>query len=118
MPPKVSAGPATAAPVVFSVPPIWSVPPLTVTVPLRMFVPLRIAVPESSLVKLPVPRATAPLMVMFPAPPTLRFWLSAITELALLRVSVPASAAMRAVPARVIVPPKVFVPLMLRSAPS
>ena len=34
VPPKVRAGPASAAPVVFSVPPTWSVPPLIVVVPL------------------------------------------------------------------------------------
>ena len=58
-----------------------------------------------------------PLMAVLPAPSMVSARLVPVTELAALRVSVPASDWISVVPARVTVPPQELFPLRLRNAP-
>ena len=82
--------------------PIWRVPAAIVVAPVYEFAPERISVPRPSLVSVPVLVAIALLMVVFPAPPMVRFCVPLMPPE---RVRRSASELMRVAPARAMAPP-------------
>ena len=96
--------------------PIWTVPLLMVA-PAKVLATERSSVPEPFIVRVPVPRFKASvLMVTLPAPPMVRFWSVLLTPP--VSVKVPAAEVMLEAVASVIAPPKELSPEILRSAPA
>lgn len=114
VPPAMVTGPVARILLV----PYTRLPALTVVVPVKLLGTTRVVVPAPSLVRPPAPWVSVPLKVVLPAPPTTRVKLAPVMLLAFDRVSVPASALMRALlPVRVTVFETVFEPVILRIAP-
>ena len=99
--------------------PSVSVPALIVVEPVQLFAPLRFQVPAPSLVKLPLPRLTAPVTLEVPpVTPMVRSVFTPVIPLAWVRVQVLFSELMREELAKVIEPAKFLSPPRLRNAPS
>ena len=94
-----------------------TVPALTLTAPWKVLLPPRVSLPLPVLVRPAVEPVMAPETTVLPAPVKVTSFTSATIEVALLSVSVPASDWTVVAPPRVTVPPKVFAPVKLRSAP-
>ena len=94
-----------------------TMPALTLTVPRKVLLPPRVSLPLPVLVRPAVVPVMAPETTVLPAPVKVTSLTSATIAVALLSVRVPASDWTVVAPPRVTVPPKVFAPEKLRSAP-
>ena len=91
--------------------------PLLMVAPAKVFATERSSVPEPDMIREPVPRFKASvLMVTSPAPLMVRFWLVLLTPP--VSVKVPAAEVMLEAVASVIAPPKELSPEILRRAPA
>ena len=97
--------------------PSCRVPALIVVVPEKVLVASRVNLPAPSLVNVPVVVPITLAIVVSPAPPTVRPKPAPVIVPRFDSVSAPASVLIRALPARVIKPPKPVVPDRLRRAP-
>ena len=93
------------------------IPELTVVSPSKTLLPESVSLPLPDIARAAVEPVIAPETTVLPAPAKVRVFAPATIAEALFNVSVPASDWTVALPARVTVPPNVFVPLRLRRAP-